>query len=211
MADGTAGRSRFFDLWSRFYDLPPVQAAVYRPVHHSVLRELGRRRTRRVLDLGCGTGILTARLAEDVGAEMVAGCDFSIGMLRHAHQRAPAVGWVQGDALRLPIAENAVDAIVSTEAFHWFPDPDAALVEMHRVLVPGGRALVALVNVRRGETSRVMRSGSEALGRPAWWPTRTEMRTRFEEAGFESVQQHRVLRVAGLMIPTVVTTGEKRG
>src|SRR5947208_863756 len=79
------------------------------------------------------------------------------------------VGWMQGDALRLPVRDAAVDAVVSTEAFHWFPDPDAALAEFFRVLTPRGRAVVALVNVRRAEISRLMHGGSEALGQPAWW------------------------------------------
>jgi len=202
-------RSAFFDIWSRFYDLPPVQLAVYRPVHQTVLRQLRERPSERVLDVGCGTGILTSRLAEELDADLVAGCDFSLGMLRQARERAGGVGWVQGDALRLPVRSATVDAVVSTEAFHWFPDPDAALAEFFRVLTPGGRAVVALVNVRREETSRLMHGSSEALGQPAWWPTRAEMRERFTRAGFADLRQHRVVRIAGLLIPTVVTVGRK--
>jgi len=67
-----------------FYDLPPVQMAVYRPVHQTVLRQLRERPAPRVLDVGSGTGILTARLVEELAADLVAGCDFSLGMLRHA-------------------------------------------------------------------------------------------------------------------------------
>ena len=202
-------RSGFFDLWSRFYDLAPVQAAVYRPVHQTVLRELRGRSPRRLLDVGCGTGILTARLAGELKAELVAGCDFSFGMLEQARHRAPQVAWAQGDALRLPVRDSAVDAVVSTEAFHWFPDHDAALAEMARVLRPGGQALVALVNVRRREISQLMHGGSQAVGQPAWWPTRTEMRERFARAGFVDVRQRRVLRIAGMVLPTVVTVGSR--
>jgi ubiquinone/menaquinone biosynthesis C-methylase UbiE len=203
------GRSGFFDLWSRFYDLAPVQAAVYRPVHQTVLRELRYPTPERILDVGCGTGIFTSRLANEVGAEQVAGCDFSLGMLEQARQRTRSVGWSQGDALRLPVRDEAVDAVISTEAFHWFPDHAAALAEFARVLRPGGRAVVALVNVRRSETSQVMHGGSHALGQPAWWPTRAEMRERFEGAGFTDVRQRRVLRIAGMLLPTVVTVGSK--
>jgi ubiquinone/menaquinone biosynthesis C-methylase UbiE len=202
-------RSGFFDLWSRFYDLAPVQAAVYRPVHQTVLRELKYPTPKRILDVGCGTGIFTARLANDAGAELVAGCDFSFGMLEQARDRTRNVGWAQGDALRLPVRDNSVEAVVSTEAFHWFPDHDTALAEFARVLMPGGRAVVALVNVRRAETSQVMHGGSHALGQPAWWPTRAEMRERFERAGFADVRQRRVMRIAGMLLPTVVTVGSR--
>jgi ubiquinone/menaquinone biosynthesis C-methylase UbiE len=202
-------RAGFFDLWSRFYDLPPVQAAIYRPVHHAVLQELRAHHPARLLDVGCGTGMLTSRLHAEVGAGLVAGVDFSFGMLEQARARTAQVGWAQGDALRLPIASASVDAVLSTEAFHWFPDHDAALGEFARVLRPGGHALVALVNVRRKETSQLMHSGSQAVGQPAWWPTRTEMRERFESAGFAVTRQRQVLRVAGVLIPTVLTVGRR--
>jgi ubiquinone/menaquinone biosynthesis C-methylase UbiE len=202
-------RSAFFDLWSRFYDLPPVQAAIYRPVHETVLRELRGGGAKRVLDVGCGTGILTRRLGAELGADLVAGCDFSYGMLEQARRSGGRVLWLQGDAMHLPVADGAADAVVSTEAFHWFPDPDAALAEFFRVLGPRGRALVALVNVRRAATSALAHAGSQALGQPAWWPTRAEMRDRFERAGFGEVRQRRVFRVAGLVVPTVVTLGVK--
>lgn len=199
----------FFDLWSRFYDLPVVQQAVYRPVHEAVLKELRRPPARRVLDVGCGTGIFTARLRRDLGASVVVGCDFSAGMLEQAATRTRAVAWTQGDAVRLPVRDASVDAVVSTEAFHWFPDHDATLAEFRRVLVPGGRVVVALVNVRARATSRVAQAGSQALGTPAYWPTRAEMRERMEHAGLEVCSQRRVVRIAGLMLPTVVTVAAR--
>src|SRR4051794_36812228 len=142
MTDGGGPQRGFFDIWSRVYDLPPVQAAIYHPVHHAVLSELRRHPARRILDVGCGTGDLTARLHGELRPELVAGCDFSAGMLGQARARTGAVDWLRGDALRLPFRDSRFEAIVSTEAFHWFPDPVAALREFHRVLSPGGRALV---------------------------------------------------------------------
>ena len=210
MVEGEGPRQGFFDIWSRVYDLAPVQAAIYHPVHDAVLGELRTHPARRILDVGCGTGDLAARLRRELTTELVAGCDFSAGMLDQAHDRTRAVRWLQGDATRLPVGDGAFDAVVSTEAFHWFPDPDAALREFNRVLDGGGRVLVALVNVRVPATSRLAHAGSKALGQPAQWPTRAEMADRVRAAGFTVERQRRILRLGGLLLPTVLTVGVKR-
>jgi ubiquinone/menaquinone biosynthesis C-methylase UbiE len=202
-------RKAFFDLWSRFYDLPPVQAAIYHPVHHAVIDELRAHPAPRILDVGCGTGDLTARLRDELRADLVAGCDFSAGMLEQAAARTRAVQWLQGDAARLPFADGSFDAVVSTEAFHWFPDPDLALREFRRILTPGGRVVIALVNTRTQAMSRLAHAGSQALGQPARWPTRAEMADRVGAAGLTVERQSRVLRLAGVLIPTIVTVGMK--
>jgi len=199
----------FFDIWSRVYDLPPVQAAIYHPVHDAVLGELRAHPAQRILDVGCGTGDLTGRLRAELQTELVAGCDFSAGMLDQAQARTNAVRWLQGDATRLPFDDGAFDAVVSTEAFHWFPDPDASLREFNQVLAPAGRVLVALVNVRVPATSRLAHAGSKALGQPARWPTRAEMVDRVRAAGFTVDRQQRIFRLGGILIPTVLTVGLK--
>lgn len=197
---------RFFDLWSIVYDLPLVQRLTYRPVHDVVLHVLRRSSPRRVLDVGCGTGLLAARLRREFDGAQVVGCDFSGGMLRHAAAREPSLAWVQGDALRLPFRAASFEAIVSTESFHWFPDPDAALGEFFRVLVPGGRVLIALVNPPFGVMSRAARVASQLAGEPLEWPTRQRMRARVEAAGFRVEAQRRILRIPlGVLFPPVLT------
>ena len=74
----------FFDAWSRLYDLPVVQWLTYRPVHDAVLHVLREDRPRTVLDLGCGTGLLSQRIRRELPRVWVVGCDFSLGMLRRA-------------------------------------------------------------------------------------------------------------------------------
>src|SRR3954467_11836624 len=117
MSDSGGGRRAFFDVWSRVYDLAPVQAAIYHPVHDAVLGELRTHPARRIVDVGCGTGDLTARLHAELSTDLVTGCDFSAGMLEQAASRTRAVRWLQADATRLPFRDSAFEAVVSTEAF----------------------------------------------------------------------------------------------
>ncbi len=204
-------RRSFFDLWSLVYDLPPVQWATYWPVHEAVMAELRRWQCGRVLDLGCGTGQLTVRIASELPGCAVTGCDFSRGMLEHAVARAAglrsaAVRWVRGDAGRLPFRAGAFDAVVSTEAFHWFPDQDAAVAEMHRVLAPGGLVLLALVASPSGLVASGLHAASRLVGAPFYWPTSDEMRRRLERAGFHVLGQKRIFRLpGGMLLPPVLT------
>jgi ubiquinone/menaquinone biosynthesis C-methylase UbiE len=195
----------FFDAWSRIYDLPPVQWATYRPVHNAVLHTLRATPCHRLLDIGCGTGQLASRLAAALPRTRVVGCDFSAGMLERAAARNDGVSWVRGDAGRLPFGEGAFDAITSTEAFHWFPDQDAALAEFFRVLRPGGRLLLALVNTLVPLISDAFYVGSRLVGEPFYWPTTRQMRDRVEGAGFEVHRQQRIYRVSGFLLPPVLT------
>ena len=136
----------FFDLWSRFYDAPLVQRITYRPEHDAVLKRLRGTAPGRVLDIACGTGLLGARIGRELPGTRVVGCDFSRGMLEQAARQGRLDCLVQGSALELPFEGGAFDAVVTTEAFHWFPDQAQALREFRRVLAPGGRILVSLVN-----------------------------------------------------------------
>lgn len=197
---------RFFDVWSRFYDVPWVQRTTYRPVHDAVVPALKARRPGRVLDVGCGTGLLTSRIRLELPRSTVVGCDFSPGMLERARRRNRRVRWVQANALELPFDDFAFDAVVSTEAFHWFPDQSAALAEFFRVLAPGGHLLVALASARLGVLSEVTRVGSRLLGEPLYWPTRRRLRASFEKAGFALEEQQRVFRLpAPITFPTYLS------
>ena len=94
----------------------------------------------RWLDVGCGTGALTAAIAAGRQPDLVVGVDPSPGFLGHARSRlaqAPA-RFVAGDALALPVSDGAVDATVSALALNFVPDRPAALRELCRATRLGG-------------------------------------------------------------------------
>lgn len=93
-----------------------------------------------VLDLAAGTGTSSEPFAE-AGARTVP-CDFSLGMLRVGHQRRPDLGFVAGDATRLPFADGAFDAVTISFGLRNVADPQAALAELLRVTRHGGRLVV---------------------------------------------------------------------
>ena len=203
-------RRWFFDAWSRIYDFAPIQWTTYHPIHEAVIAELANTGSRDILDVGCGTGQLAMRICDARPGTRVVGCDFSHGMLVKAAQGRRDGSWVQADACCLPLRAVAFDVIVSTEAFHWFPDQDAALDEFFRVLRPGGTLLIALVNTPSRAVSIATHLGSRLLGEPFYWPTTEEMARRVKRAGFHVVEQRRIFRVpGGLLLPPILTHAVK--
>jgi SAM-dependent methyltransferase len=212
-ADDPRGPHRlFFDAWSLFYDTPTVQQLTYRPVHDAVVQALQADPPARILDVGCGTGKLALRLSHEFARSRVIGCDFSRGMLREARTRSATLALAQGDAQRLPFADASFDAVVSTEAFHWFPDPDAALAGFHRLLAPQGRLLIAFVNPPFEALSWASRTVSKWFGEPLRWPTPGALRRQIEAAGFAVTAQQRIFRLpAPVLLPPVLTQAVRRG
>ncbi len=104
---------------------------------------LGARAHGRVLDVGAGTGLTMPHYPPAVSLTCL---DLSPAMLRQARARASrlnrAVEFHEGDATRLPFPDGTFDTTVCALALCTVPDPAAALTEMRRVLVPGGRLLL---------------------------------------------------------------------
>lgn len=96
-----------------------------------------------ILDLACGTGELALAIAEKEGVQ-VTGLDLSEGMLEVARRRTDGHGitLIHGDAQQLPLPEASFDATTIAFGIRNVPDVPAALAEMHRVLRPGGQALI---------------------------------------------------------------------
>jgi len=111
-----------------------------------VLELLDPKRGERVLDIGSGPGYLVSEMGAAVGRDgAVHGLDASVAMNAIAAHRCADKPWVQideGDVLELPYADNTFDAAVSTQVYEYVADLPRALDELHRVLCPGGRALI---------------------------------------------------------------------
>lgn len=98
----------------------------------------------RVLDLGCGTGWFTRRLAELGSRARVTGVDLSPDMIRYARTRASSdIAWLAADAEAIPLPAQSCDLIFSNLMIQWCADPKPVLRECRRLLRPGGRLVLS--------------------------------------------------------------------
>jgi len=192
-----------WSLLSPAYDLPFLQQWVYRPPHDEVIAQLRAHQSRRIADIACGTGVLSSRIERELNPDEIYGVDMSDGMLAQARAKSDRVHWLRSPAEQLPFDDGALDAVVTTSAFHFFDQP-AALREFHRVLAPGGLAAVATLSARQHLVQVPSR------WKPQHNPPPGEMRTLFEDAGFTVSDQHRIRRpIWTQIISDLITVGTK--
>jgi len=113
--------------------------------------------TDRVLEIGFGPGVDVRRARLFVTSGLVAGVDPSHEMLRQARVRNGGAGarvdLRRGTADALPFAEGVFDKVFASNSVQFWPDLDAGLVELRRVLRPGGRAVIAIQPRSKGATA----------------------------------------------------------
>jgi demethylmenaquinone methyltransferase/2-methoxy-6-polyprenyl-1,4-benzoquinol methylase len=144
-----------FDSVAERYDLTNdvLSLGQTRLWRRAVREALDVRAGQRVLDLAAGTGTSSEPLR--AAGAVVVPADFSLGMLRAGKRRLPHLPFVAGDALRLPFADGAFDAVTMSFGLRNVADVDAALRELLRVTRPGGRLVVC------------------EFSHPTWRPART--------------------------------------
>ena len=103
----------------------------------------------RVLDLACGTGVVTRIAAQRAGpAGRVTGVDLNAGMISVARSlpapQGARVEWLEGSALAIPLPDASVDAVLCQQGLQFFPDKALSLREMRRVLDRGGRLALSV-------------------------------------------------------------------
>jgi demethylmenaquinone methyltransferase / 2-methoxy-6-polyprenyl-1,4-benzoquinol methylase len=209
-----------FDAIAGRYDLlnDVLSAGQVRLWRRAVARITAAGLSERVLDLAAGTATSSLTFTA-TGADCVA-CDFSLGMLRAGRSRLAGqqdgqlrdgrgrLGFVAGDALRLPFRDEAFDAVTISFGLRNVASPGAALAEMRRVTRPGGRLVVCefstipiapvdklyrryLINILPAIARRTARSPEayEYLAESiADWPAQRELAGLIEAAGWSAVR-----------------------
>jgi ubiquinone/menaquinone biosynthesis C-methylase UbiE len=153
----------------------------------------------RVLDVACGTGVVARLVAQRLeGRGHMVGLDFSQAMIDVARQASAqdgvAVEWHLGSAEALPFADASFDLALVQQGLQFMADKAAAVRELHRILVPGGRAVTATWATIDRNPFFVLFGGvlQRHLGTPAVdtlfsLGDRELLRSLFVEAGFDTV------------------------
>jgi len=180
------------------YFVPRIAAPVAADLIEMARLEAGE----RVLDVACGTGIAARIAAERVApAGSVAALDVNPGMLAVARGRPTPlpIAWHEGRAESMPLPDSTFDVVLSQFSLQFFADKDAALREMRRVLVSGGRIAVnvpaptpALFAILEDVFAEHVSADAAAFVR-AVFSLRDEgaLRRLVESAGFAQVALHR--------------------
>ncbi|HUX85238.1 MAG TPA: class I SAM-dependent methyltransferase [Chitinophagaceae bacterium] len=179
----------------------PSEAASWNPdlyqSRHSFVFHLGEgvvelldpKEGEKILDLGCGTGDLTAKILQS-GA-VVTGMDQSAGMITRGKNQYPFLNLVVGDALELPY-RNEFDAVFSNATLHWILQLQKALDGIFRALKPGGRLVGEMGgkdNISRitGAIAEVLWAHGKTMKDPLgiWnFPSPGEFSRMLESSGF---------------------------
>ena len=154
-----------------------------------VLELLNARSGERILDLGCGTGHLTAKIAE-TGAHVV-GVDRSREMIRQAKEKYPSLRFEVMDAREIQL-DGEFDAVFSNATLHWIKEPERVIAGIKKTLRPGGRFVAEFGG--KGNTGELMKAIGDAWQKlelagpmplPWYYPSIPEYTSLLEQHGFE--------------------------
>ncbi|WP_034630143.1 class I SAM-dependent methyltransferase [Desulfotruncus alcoholivorax] len=177
----------YFDQMSAKWDSimgPEVSQKLQEIVH-----ECGIAKGARVLDVACGTGILTPILLNCVGKQgKVTGIDFAPKMIdiAKAKNNEPNVSFVVADVEDLPFDDDSFDYVFCNGALPHFPDIMAALEEMKRVLRNNGQLVICHASSREEINQTHQRIGHPVCN--DLLPTAEELESMLRKAGYDNIR-----------------------
>ena len=192
---------------SRWSPADYAQNAAFVPeLGEAALRLLAPQPGELILDVGCGDGALTARIAE-AGARVI-GLDSSCEMVEAARSRGVDAFLADAEALDLEAQAERFglfDAVFSNAALHWMTDPDAVATGIFAALKQGGRFVGEmggagnLAILRAGIREELTTRGYQLPDQdPQWYPSVEEFTRLYTVAGFECIQAERIDRPTDL-------------
>jgi ubiquinone/menaquinone biosynthesis C-methylase UbiE len=186
---------QFFDRWAPTYDRNIMNIFIDR-IHHILLDQAVQANhsqpPENVIDVGCGTGRLLRGAKKRWPEAYLIGIDPSWGMLEVARQRTPGATFFNGSAESLPFPDDSADLVVSTLSFHHWSNQEAGLIEIARVLRPGGRFCLGDLGL---PTYLAWLTHHVDGNNPATW------RSLFDQAGFELLSINR--QMTGFLLVAV--------
>lgn len=176
---------------------------IFEPWAREMIRRADPRDGEHILDLACGTGVVTRQVAGmGITPGSLTAADHSAEMLAVARalaaDAAPDADWVEADAADLPFEDGQFDLAFCQQALQFFPDRPAALRELKRVLKDGGRVAFCVqrelaVNPMLAAQARALdehvgTAAGDAVRAICGLPDSEDLRGLFEDAGFHHVQ-----------------------
>lgn len=159
--------------------------------------------TNVLVDMSCATGLFTRRFAGADEYDRVIGCDYSSSMLNEARRRiqqsnqlqnleTTQIDLVQLDVGQIPMQNNSVSALHAGAAMHCWPDLQAAVKEIYRVLKPGGRYFATTFLAQYFGTLQAAEGGATGPSRQAfqYFESVDQLRKLMEDGGFEHDKIH---------------------
>jgi SAM-dependent methyltransferase len=163
------------------------------PITLPVLEKMRLAATDNVLDVGCGAGWLSRRLAKLVPEGRVVGMDISDQMIRHARRASTDFGnllFVTGEVKEIPWQPHFFAHAISVESSYYWPNPAAGIQDIFRVLHEGGSAWI-LINYYRDNPH--CHQWGELLAVPTHLLSGEEWAELFRNAGFTNVAHQRIV------------------
>jgi len=164
--------------------------AIFRPLAEATLNAVDNSEDDVVLDVACGTGIVGRVFRERIAPKaVITGVDLHEGMIETARtvtsDHADAFRWHTGDVTDMPFADGSFTVAMCQQGLQFFPDEDAALKKMRRVLQPGGRVIVTLW----AEPPRFFAAMADAIARHVSAEDATRSLAPFTYAGMTTLPE----------------------